>query len=195
MAPPLHVAFIAGRSGGWKVERISAVRGESLKLAERLAVVENAAAHVAQDADWVLRGVTSNTRYTTRPELTTLVAVQAGLNRPEASCAALIPIRKSAAWWEMAQDERRAIFEEHSRHIRIGLEYLPAIARRLHHCRDLGRDLGGDFDFLTWFDYAPDHAQAFEDMLARLRDTPEWGYVEREVDIRLRRVVPVDEGG
>src|SRR2546428_7160638 len=29
--------------------------------------------------------------------------------------------------------------------------YLPAIARRLYHCRDLGEP----FDFLTWFEYAP----------------------------------------
>ncbi|MDZ4852461.1 MAG: hypothetical protein SGI77_24495 [Pirellulaceae bacterium] len=36
----------------------------------------------------------------------------------------------------MTQDERRAIFEERSHHISIGLKYLPAIARRLHHCRD-----------------------------------------------------------
>ena len=47
--------------------------------------------------------------------------------------------------------------------------------------------MGEEFDFLTWFEYAPDHAQAFEDMVARLRDTPEWGYIDREVDIRLRR--------
>ena len=183
MAPPLPVSFIAGRSGGWRIERISAVCGESLKQAERLAIVENTADQAKSDSEWVLRGVTSNARYTNRAELTTLVAIQAGLRRPEARCAALIPIRKTAAWWEMAQDERRAIFEEQSRHIRIGLDYLPAVARRLHHCRELGEE----FDFLTWFEYAPDHAQAFEDMVARLRDTPEWGYIDREVDIRLRR--------
>jgi hypothetical protein len=62
------------------------------------------------------------------------------------------------------------------------MDYLPAIARRLLHCRELGEP----FDFLTWFEYAPEHAQAFEDMVARLRDTLEWRYVDREVDIRLR---------
>ena len=45
------------------------------------------------------------------------------------------------------------------RHIATGLEYLPAVARRLHH----GRDLGEPFDFLTWFEFAPEHAAAFED--------------------------------
>ena len=60
------------------------------------------------------------------------------------------------------------------------LKYLPAVARRLHHSRELGEP----FDFLTWFEYAPEHADAFEEMVRRLRSTAEWRYVEREVDIR-----------
>jgi len=58
-----------------------------------------------------------------------------------ATFAALIPIRKSEAWWSLAQDERRALFEETSRHIAIGMEYLPGIARRLHRARELGEPL------------------------------------------------------
>ena len=64
-----------------------------------------------------------------------------------------------------------------------GLDYLPAVARRLHH----GRDLGEPFDFLTWFEFAPEHAAAFEGLVRRLRETEEWTYVEREIDIRLAR--------
>ena len=64
-----------------------------------------------------------------------------------------------------------------------GLDYLPAVARRLHH----GRDLGEPFDFLTWFEFASEHATAFEDLVRRLRETEEWAYVEREIDIRLAR--------
>ncbi len=63
------------------------------------------------------------------------------------------------------------------------MEYLPAVGRRLHHSRELGEP----FDFLTWFEYAPEHAEAFEEMISRLRKTTEWLYVEREVDIRLSR--------
>jgi len=74
------------------------------------------------------------------------------------------------------------VFEGQSQHTAIGLEYLPAIARQLYHCRDLGEP----FDFLTWFEYAPEHADAFEALVARLRGTREWSYVEREVDIRLQ---------
>ena len=86
----------------------------------------------------------------------------AGRTRPsEASCAALIPIRKSAAWWELTQEERRRIFEDKSHHIAGSLKYLPMIARQLYHCRDLGEP----FDFLTWFEYAPEHAMLFEDLV------------------------------
>ena len=58
------------------------------------------------------------------------------------------------------------------------------MARRLHHCRDLGQP----FDFLTWFEYAPSSVAAFEALVARLRATEEWSCAEREIDIRLSRV-------
>ncbi len=134
-------------------------------------------------AAWTLCGLTSHVHYAHRAEVEALRAIQPPLGRIEASCAALIPIRKSAAWWELAQDERRAIFEENSHHNAVGLEYLPAIARRLHHSRDIGEP----FDFLTWFEFAPQHTSAFDEMLQRLRAAPEWSFVEREVDIRLVR--------
>ena len=112
------------------------------------------------------------------------MAVQAPLGRAEACCAALIPLRKSAAWWALAQDERRAIFENASHHTQIGLRYLPAISRQLYHCRDLG----GPFDFLTWFEFDSAHTAAFEDLIGALRQTEEWQYVDREIDIRLSRL-------
>ncbi len=130
----------------------------------------------------MLRGTTSNDGYVTRREHDELLARQEPLGRPHATRAALIPVRKSASWWELSQDERRAIFEERSRHIATGLEYLPAVARRLHHCREVP---GEPFDFLTWFEYAPEHIDAFEALVWRLRSTEEWTYVEREIDIRL----------
>ena len=135
-------------------------------------------------ATWFIKGVRSNLRYTHQGESATLVATQASLGREEATCAALIPIKKSDAWWALAQDERRKIFEEQSRHIGIGLAYLPAIARRLYHCRDLGQE----FDFLTWFEYAPAHQSLFEELVHALRSTAEWNFVTRETDIRLQRI-------
>ena len=163
---------------------MEAVAGDGLPAAERVAVIEaTTMPSTPTDGRWVLRGVTSNTRYTDRRELDALVAVQQGLARPQATRAALIPIRKTEAWWALAQDERRAILEERSRHIAVGLEYLPAVARRLHHSRELGEP----FDFLTWFEFAPEHAGAFEELVRRLRATEEWRCVDREVDIRLSR--------
>jgi chlorite dismutase len=157
--------------------------GDPIPSAARLDVASGAAAVPTQNAAWVLRGVTSNTRYVTATERAALVAKQVDVGRSEATRAALIPIRKTAAWWDLPQDERRRILEESSKHITIGLKYLPAIARRLHHCRDLGSH--EPFDFLTWFDYAPEHAQAFEELAGELRATEEWKFVDREVDIRL----------
>ena len=55
--------------------------------------------------------------------------------------------------------------------------------------RDL--DEAEPFDFLTLFDYAKADAAAFDDMLAELRATEEWKFVEREVDIRLGWIIPL----
>ena len=145
MPAPLRISFIGGAVGAWRIERINAECGESLAPAERLEVREGPLVSVPADAAWVLQGVTSNLRYTTDAERATLAARQPALGHPEATRAALIPIRKTEAWWNLAQDTRRAIFEERSRHTSVGLEYLPAVARRLSHSRDLGEP----FDFLT----------------------------------------------
>lgn len=182
-APPLLVSFAAGDTGRWIVDRVEPVIGPSLPPAARLEMIEGRDTFADRVQAWTLRGSTSNTRYTSHEEAKAMSARQEGLNRPAATRAALIPIRKTDAWWSLAQDERRAIFEEQSRHIAIGIEYLPAIARRLHHSRELGEP----FDFLTWFEYAPEHSADFEKLVVRLRATPEWRYVDREVDIRLTR--------
>ena len=95
-----------------------------------------------------------------------------------------IALRTIVLCWDLAQDGRRRIFEDVSRHTSIGLRYLPEIARRLHHSRDLGKP----FDFITWFDYAPEHERDFDALLAELRASEEWTYVEREIDIRLVQI-------
>ncbi len=132
---------------------------------------------------WRLRGAPSYERYVNRRERADLDASSPPLGRHEATYAALIPISKAPTWWELPQDERREILEEQSHHIATGLNYLPAVARRLYH----GRDLGEPFDFLTWFEFEPADAAAFEELVATLRKTHEWTYVSREVDIRLVR--------
>ncbi|CAN5812644.1 chlorite dismutase family protein [soil metagenome] len=175
--------FIGGDRGPWRVTSVQPVIGPSLETPHCLDILNVNLLELPLGARWLLRGVTSNQRYVTRPEQASLVAVQESLGRTASTCAALIPITKSPAWWALTQDERREIFEARSSHIATGLSYLPAIARRLHHSRDLGEP----FDFLTWFEYTPADAAAFEELVAALRTTEEWSYVEREVDIRLVR--------
>jgi hypothetical protein len=182
----MFTTFRGGSIGAWRVMSVSLVKGEALPPTPCLSIVHAAAIAlplIPSPTSWRLAGVASHVRYLERAEKTVLGAVQAGLGRAEATRAALIPIRKSSAWWELTQEERRAVFEDKSHHIAASLKYLPAIARQLYHCRDLGEP----FDFLTWFEYAPEHAQSFEDLVGGLRSTEEWTYVEREVDVRLVR--------
>src|SRR5262245_57337531 len=143
-----------------------AVIGEPLPAARALDRHEGDS-FAPPSSPWTLHGVRSNERYTNSSEKQSLVAVQEAVGRPASTRAALIPIRKSDAWWALSQDERRAIFEEQSRHIALGMKVLPAVARRLYHARDIGEP----FDFLTWFEYAPEHANAFEEIVGALRET------------------------
>lgn len=174
---PTMVTFSAGACGDWRVLGQSCCIGEDLPGGTHIAIN-----HAVADGIWSLTGFASNLRYTSRDERTALDTKSGTTGTAEARLAALIPVRKSPQWWAMAQDERHAIYAR-SAHAAIGMDYLPAIARRLLHSRDLGQP----FDFLTWFEFAPDCEPAFDELLARLRATEEWRYVEREMDIRLIR--------
>lgn len=179
-------SFLGGDTGLWRITKMEGVVGEPLHAARRLEIVPGAETASAPHAAWILRGITSNERYVVREEdRNQLVARQQTLGRPEATCAALIPIRKNGAWWTLTQTQRQGIFEAQSKHAEIGLQHFPALARRLHHCRDLSEN--EPFDFLTWFEYAPADEAKFNELLVALRATEEWKYVDREVDIRLVR--------
>ncbi|MBI5761613.1 MAG: chlorite dismutase family protein [Planctomycetales bacterium] len=182
---PRLFTFVGGKEGSWSIVDVKAVVGDPLPVTERLEIINGPVPDMPDGAKWLLRGVTSNERYATRAEKDLLVAKQTGLGRSEATCAALIPIRKNAKWWSLTQDERRGIFEDQSQHVKIGLRYLPAVARRLHHCRDLSEC--EPFDFVTLFDYSPADSAAFEEMVSELRASEEWTFVDREVDIRMVR--------
>lgn len=173
--------FIGGAAGVWRIDSSTARAGDPLPSAERLEVREGIIPTSA--GTWRLSGVAGHTRYVERAEKAQLDPVSPPLGRPEGTRAAIIPIRKSPAWWALTQDERRAIFEQRSRHIADSMPFLPRIARRLYHARDLGQP----FDFITWFEFAPEHARAFDELVAMLRSREEWTYVDREVDIRLSR--------
>ncbi len=179
----LHpVTFVGGGDGLWRVERLHTVRGDPLPSVERVAVHGDVIAQPGSGV-WSLRGVAGHARYVERHEKGPLDKASPALGREEAKRAALLPIRKSPEWWALAHDERRVIFEARSRHIADTMQFLPRIARRLYHSRDLGEP----FDFLTWFEFAPEHSQAFDDLVGMLRSREEWTYVDREIDIRLAR--------
>src|SRR6516162_909381 len=96
MPLPLQVAFVAGSSGIWRIERITAVTGESLPPAERLAMIEGAEAQRPLEGSWILRGTTSNSRYTNREELKALSVKQCAKSnlkslRPFAAIDAIRP--------------------------------------------------------------------------------------------------------
>jgi len=61
---------------------------------------------------------------------------------------------------DLTQEERRNIFEKKSHHIAEGVKSLLSVARQLYHSRDIGEP----FDFLTWFEYAPEHSEEFEQL-------------------------------
>jgi hypothetical protein len=114
-----------------------------------------------------LRGVTSNLRYTTRDEKERLAAVEPALG-------GLGPAARRSGRTPPDLRRRLAPYVYRS-------ALSPPIARRLHHSRDLGEP----FDFITWFDYAPEYEHDFDALLAELHASEEWTYVAREVDIRL----------
>jgi len=178
-------SFIGGDTGPWRVTDIKSVVGETLPEIKRLNIRSGTEDGIDKDAVWNLRGITSNERYVDRTERKQIVDKQLALGLSNATCAALIPIRKNDAWWALTQDERLNIFKQQSRHTEIGLQTFPELARRLHHCRDLSEH--EPFDFITWFEYPPQHESLFNRLLAALRATTEWSYVNREIDIRLTR--------
>lgn len=135
------------------------------------------------DFRWLLRGVTSSQSFASDSEDFCQMLPQPQLGRPSATCAAFIPLKKKQAWWELSELEKREIHKGEMLRAGSSLKRLQGIARQLHHCRDLGEP----FDFLAWFEYSPEDSAAFEGMLASLRSSEEWSYVEREVDVRLMR--------
>ena len=182
-------SFIGSDTGRWRIAKMEVIVGEPLPRAGRLEITSSLETPPDPHAAWILRGITSNERYVVREEdRSQLVAKQQGLGRPEATWAALIPIRKNVAWWALTQAERQRVFEQQSNHAKIGLQHFPSLARRLHHCRDLSEN--EPFDFITWFEFAPAEEMAFNKLLDALRATEEWKYVEREIDIRLVREEP-----
>jgi len=87
--------FVGGASGKWRVRSQLQFIGQALPAVSFIEVSN--ANEAAPAGGWALRGITSNDRYVVRTEKQELVSKQEGLGRPQATYAALIPIRKTAA--------------------------------------------------------------------------------------------------
>ena len=86
--PPCSRYFRGGQSGAWRVTRVAPVKGAGLARTPALSVVHSlsiALPILPSITSWRLAGVASHVRYVERAEKDQLVAVQAGLGRPEAT--------------------------------------------------------------------------------------------------------------
>lgn len=128
-----------------------------------------------------LRGVVQHLHYTTLDERTDLTARSCAELVPGAT-AVLIPIRKSKEWWALAHDQRSEHF--HQCHTPVGAPYAGTIFRKLYHARYNG----SLYDFLTYFEFPEEAADKFRNLLAALRATPEWDYVEEELEIWMTKL-------
>lgn len=174
-------SFYGGNSGTWKVINTSTIIGDPINQVDRIEMASPSHQNTIIHFDWVLKGISSNLRYATREEKAMLDEIPPVIGKPENSSAAFIPMSKSDEWWLLTQDERRKVFEEQSHHIKVSAKYLETIPRKLFHSKDIGEE----FDFLAWFEYKPENANLFDDLVGYLRQTEEWKYVTREIDMRL----------
>jgi hypothetical protein len=141
----------------------------------------------------IFSGVTEELHYTSARQRRELERV----SRPEIepsdeTNAVLIPLAKSAKWWQFGQDERQVHFQQNQDsegHTAIGLRYVDRVYRRLYHSRHLLNS--PEYDFLTYFEFHEADAPAFRALLAELRDplrNPEWRYVTQEFEIWMTKV-------
>jgi hypothetical protein len=137
--------------------------------------------------DGELVGVTQHLGYTRSDEREELAATATpGQN----AHVVVIPLTKSPGWWSLAHDERDRLFRGAGKadgHVNVGRPHAKTILRKLYHGRGVP---GAGWDFLTYFEFEPELAADFRDLLSGLRDparNPEWAEVVRESEIWLER--------
>jgi hypothetical protein len=187
---PFVGVVVDGGITRYRVEKVVNVAGDPLAVAAGWSVarIESRAKIPAVATDLALTGVTQHPGYTGASDRQSLERVS---RRDPGTVAVLIPIRKTEAWWAMAQDERLAFFHRRNGsagHIAIGQRFAGKILRRLYHAR---YQPDGQWDFLTYFELSPNQATTFRTLLASMRNprrNPEWRFVEREVEIWMKKL-------
>ncbi len=111
----------------------------------------------------------------------------------------IIPMNKTAAWWNMSMLERHAYFYPHvdetqggqvAGHAKTAEAGIQTIYRRLYHNPD-GYQRTDEYDFVTYFECADEHLATFDVVRQALRDerrNPEWRFVIEGPEWRGRRV-------
>jgi hypothetical protein len=114
--------------------------------------------------------------------------------------AIVMPIRKTADWWQKTSLERHAYFYPHtdqaqghqvSGHAIAAQKGIAALYRRLYHNPD-GYERANEFDFITYFECDDAALPVFDEVLTSLRDVrqnPEWRFVQEGPVWRGRRVL------
>ena len=148
-----------------------------------------------------LEGAERAPRYTSA-ELHDFAYKRAALRRTgrQSTCAVILPLSKTDAWWSQGTLDRHAFFYPHidqttgcpvQGHARAAEEGIATLYRRLFHNPD-GYQRAGEYDFLTYFECAAEEMPIFDRVHQSLRDTsrnPEWKYVREGPIWKGRRVL------
>lgn len=173
-----YYTYVGGSSGAWKVTQSTVRSGEPLPAVTHIDIVQGRA-EAPSGASWILSGLVRSTRYVSREDSPHRIDP----SHLDPTCAALILIRRSSEWWKLGTADQNELLQPPSRAANPGLRSLSSMLRRWQHRCDLSEQ----FDCVTWFEYEPRDATAFDDLLADWRGSEEWAYVDRECDLRLVR--------
>jgi hypothetical protein len=114
--------------------------------------------------------------------------------------AIIMPMSKTAAWWEKTVLERHSYFYPHHEdssgspvkgHAKSAEAGITKVFRRLYHNPD-GYQRPNEFDFITYFECTDENVPVFDHICRALRDerqNPEWQYVLEGPEWRGKRVL------
>lgn len=83
--------------------------------------------------------------------------------------AIVIPIRKSAEWWELDQEKRTAMMQEHTA---VTLPFIKTVKRKLYHSSGLD-----DVDFIAYFETST--LEDFHSLVLSLEKVKEFNYTRQ----------------
>ncbi len=204
-ANSIHATFVADaraargprqeREDRYRVKTVRVISGEAGGRPEPGWAMTRWESHAPREAKGaiVYRGATGPLQYTSPAQVAALAKSRQEFRGGNGSVqAVLIPIRKSAAWWALPAEERVAYFarkQGRAGHTQIGEPYIDRVFRRLYHAA--GQGSGGEYDFLTYFEFRNEDEGVFRDLLEKLRDpdlNPEWRFVDREWEIWMTKL-------